>query len=277
MFSYLLNKTDNTILVLGVYAHIAHRDWESDADLAYFGINPEQCHDIAYQLVFGETGENLNVVLGGGRVKFVPNTTVDDEGRPGERLDGRNLIQNWLDQKAHRNQTAQYVWNRNLLLGVSDDTDYLLGLFESGHCEYNLDANKETEPTLEEMTEAAIKVLNKGENGFFLFVEGGRIDHAHHGTLAKKSLDETSEFSKAIQKAVDLLGTEDTLIVVTSDHSHTLTISGYPERGNDILGFAGMSDEDNMPYSTLSYANGPSYQVAENGTRYNLTDDDTRK
>lgn len=59
-----------------------------------------------------------------------------------------------------------------------DDTDYLMGLFEQGDCRYNLDIASENiahkEPTLTEMVDKAIDILNKDENGFFLFVEGGR-------------------------------------------------------------------------------------------------------
>ncbi|KAK9501670.1 hypothetical protein O3M35_012353 [Rhynocoris fuscipes] len=121
---------------------------------------------------------------------------------------------------------------------------------------YNLDADRSKEPTLAEMTEAAIKVLNKNKNGFALFVEGGKIDLGHHATLATKALDETIELSKAVRVAMSLTDPSDTLIVVTADHAHTMTLSGYPARGADILKFAGKSEMDNMPYSILSYANG---------------------
>jgi len=59
---------------------------------------------------------------------------------------------------------------------------------------------------------------------------------AHHETKAHISLDEAAEFAKAVQVAVNLTDEADTLIVVTSDHSHTMTISGYPARGNPIFG-----------------------------------------
>jgi alkaline phosphatase len=68
------------------------------------------------------------------------------------------------------------------------------------------------------------------------FKTGGRIDHGHHDTQAHLALDETVEFAKAIQAAVDLTDERNTLIVVTADHAHTLSISGYPTRGNDIFG-----------------------------------------
>lgn len=180
-----------------------------------------------------------------------------------------------MDLKSARKARYQYVTDRNSLLNVSPKTDYLLGLFSDDHLPYHLDADEET-PTLAEMTEAAIKVLEGGRKGFFLFVEGGRIDHAHHATLAKKSLDETVELSKAVERALELTDERETLIVVSSDHAHTMSLAGYPVRGNDILGTAG-TGTDGLPYSTLSYANGPGYKKEENGSRHNLSNDDMRK
>ena len=64
---------------------------------------------------------------------------------------------------------------------------------------------------------------------------GGRIDHAHHATLAKRALEETLVMSDAVQKVLDLTSEEDTLVVVTADHSHTLTLQGYSRSNTDIL------------------------------------------
>lgn len=99
---------------------------------------------------------------------------------------------------------------------------------------------------------------------------GGRIDQGHHDNLAHKALDETIEFAEAVQMADSMVG-PDTLILITADHAHTMAFAGYPSRGNDILGFGG-TGKDGWPYSTLTYANGPSYRI-----RYNMTDDDRRK
>lgn len=256
----------------GAYAHVANREWESDFNVRNYSQDPAQCDDIARQLVFGETGQNFNVVLGGGRAKFLPFDVQDEEGDFGERMDGVNLVDEWLEGK--KGKRASYVWNRRQLLQKSRTADYLLGLFESSHCEYNLERDKTTEPSLAEMTEAAIRVLDQGNNGFFLFVEGGRIDHAHHATLAQKSLDETAQFSEAIQKAMQLTNKRDTLIVVTSDHSHTMSFSGYAQRGNDIFGTAG-NGRDDIPYATLSYANGPGYTgTDDDGRRLDPAGDD---
>jgi alkaline phosphatase len=113
------------------------------------------------------------------------------------------------------------------------------------------------------MTEAAIKRLQQDEDGFVLMVEGGRIDHAHHEGNAARSLEDYVAFDAAIKKALELTSRDDTLIVATADHSHTFAITGYPKRGNPILGLAVdvdgevMLGSDGKPYTTLSYANGP--------------------
>lgn len=135
-------------------------------------------------------------------------------------------------------------------------------------------ARPDSQPTLSQMTETAIRMLQKESNGFVLFVEGGLIDISHHQNMAHISLNETVEFANAIDVALSMTSEEDTLIVVTADHSHTMTISGYPTRGFDILGLFGRSADD-LPYSTISYANGPGYKPdTEFGTRYNLSIDD---
>ncbi|KAL1482710.1 hypothetical protein MTO96_033611 [Rhipicephalus appendiculatus] len=64
----------------------------------------------------------------------------------------------------------------------------------------------------------------------------GRIDHAHHENRAKLVLQETLEFDEAVNETVRVLPENETLIVVTADHSHTMTIAGHPSRGTNILG-----------------------------------------
>lgn len=128
---------------------------------------------------------------------------------------------------------------------------------------FNTDRDSSKEPSLAEMTESALRILQKGTQGFFLFVEGGKIDMAHHKTLAHKALDETAEFSKAIQKAVEMTREDDTLIIVTSDHAHTMSYAGYAQRGSDVFGYAGRAGDDQL-YTILSYANGPGFKKSDN-------------
>ncbi|XP_055844033.1 alkaline phosphatase-like [Episyrphus balteatus] len=256
----------------GLFAHVGHRDYESDLNVKEHDQDPKICKDIADQLVTGNVGKKFNVILGGGTKRFLPNGTLDFNGNSGERLDGRNLIKEWVDSKKGITKT---VFNRDQLLEVDfDKTDYLLGLFSPKEMAYKTDADEAKDPSLEEMTEAAIEMLNKNKNGYFLFVEGARIDHGHHENLAHKALMETVELSKAVQKAIDITDSSDTLIVVSSDHGHTMSMSGYPTIGNNILGLSTeMSDVDGLPYTTLSYANGPSYyqHINDKKTRLDLT------
>lgn len=247
----------------GHYAHTANRDWENDAEIMSDNCDPRKLEDIAEQLVYSDIGQKLKVIMGGGRREFIGTEQRDDEHMPGLRNDKKNLIEEWKTARSQKGN-ASYVWNKQGLQTIDiEKTDYLMGLFESDHCHFTADIPKfgkqDDEPTLTEMVEVAIKMLQKEKDGFYLFVEGGRIDLAHHETWARKALTETEEFDKAIKLARGMTSEEDTLIVVTSDHSHTMTMTGYPDRGQDILGIAGTSDDDGLPFLTLSYANGPGY------------------
>lgn len=250
----------------GVYAHTANRDWESDADVTKANENPKMCQDIASQLINNDPGRKLKVIMGGGRNKFLPKGTVDEQGSKGERVDGVNLIHEWLLQKKRR--PAAYVSDRKGLMNVDfNNTEYLLGLFSPDHMDFNLEAKHEEQPSLAEMTTAAIEMLSKEKRGYFLFVEGARIDMAHHKSKAHLALDETVQFAEAVRLATELTNSRDTLIIVTADHSHTMTISGYAQRGNNILDFnTQKSNVDNLPYTTLMYANGPGATTRKNFT-----------
>jgi alkaline phosphatase len=97
-------------------------------------------------------------------------------------------------------------------------------------------SGKANEPALSEMTTKAIDILAKNKKGYFLMVEAGRIDHAHHAGNAYRALSETVALSDALRATLAKVDLNNTLVIVTADHSHTFTISGYPARGNPILG-----------------------------------------
>lgn len=257
------------------YAHSPNRDWESDAELSP-GAALAGFPDIARQLIDftvreakmnGHQSQGLEVAMGGGRSKFLTSKDQDpeDKGKFGERLQG-NLIQEWTKRG------GTFVYDQKEFAKIDPDkTGPVLGLFERSHMEYELERAKDTagEPSLTEMTEKAIQILEKSPQGFFLMIEGGRIDHGHHAGSAIRALNDAVELSRAVQKATELVG-DDTLIIVTADHSHAFTMSGYPTRGNPILGLVvGNEDatsrpaskpteaKDGKPYTTLGYANGP--------------------
>jgi alkaline phosphatase len=269
----------------GCYAHAPIRSWMDDSRMTEKAREAE-FPDIARQLIEFPYGDGLEVVLGGGRRHFTPKGMPDAEDPTvaGVRMDGRDLTKLWVEAR----EGSHYVWNRKQLLAIDQaKSRHLLGLFEPGHMKFEADRRSDAagEPSLAEMTDIAIELLSKDPDGFFLMVEGGRIDHGHHAGNAYRALTETIAMSDAVRVALEKTDPEDTLIVVTADHSHTLVISGYPKRGNPILGkVVTLSrtnegeneiahDANGKPYTTLSYANGPGYVVT--GERPDLTDIDT--
>jgi alkaline phosphatase len=255
------------------YGHSPDREWESDADL------PAEARaagfpDLARQLVEFSHGDGLEVALGGGRDAFLPKTAIDPEDakQRGARADGRDLTAEWLA----RRPGSAYVWNRAQLAAIDvARTDHLLGLFERSHMQFEADRALDAggEPSLAEMTAKAIALLSRNERGYFLMVEGGRIDHGHHAGNAWRALTDTIAFSEAVETALAATDASETLVLVTADHSHVLTIAGYPTRGNDILGVVATNDAlgepsglardgSGRPYTTLGYANGPGYPGA---------------
>lgn len=253
------------------YAHVPTRGWENDSDLPAEAV-AQGCRDIARQFVETPFGGPI-VALGGGRAEFMPTTATDpaDPDRHGKREDGRDLVAEW--QAAH--PQGAFVRNTQQLRAAAD-APRLFGLFDRGHMDFDhdRDTSPQGQPELAEMTRAAIRALSHDPDGYVLMVEGGRIDHANHYGNAFRALDETIALSRAVQAAIDATSADDTLIIVTADHSHTLNFVGYPVRGNPILGkvrgrssFDGKpgklaKDGTGLPYTTLGYANGPGYTGA---------------
>jgi alkaline phosphatase len=259
------------------YAKAPERNWEDISDLPEAAVTAG-CEDIALQLVNFENNlkqrfpdaTNINgieVMMGGGRRHFLPQKPASDNINEiglftGNRSDQRHLIDEWQAQYPG----GHYIENQAGFDAVDPaKTNKLLALFEASHMRYEADRlNDEAgEPSLSEMTDKAIDILDNNEKGFFLLVEGGRIDHAHHAGNAFNALTDTIEFARAVEVALEKTNAEDTLIIVTADHSHVFTMAGYPKRGNPILGkVINIGEEtpahanDGKPYTTLGYANG---------------------
>ncbi|XP_062140007.1 alkaline phosphatase, tissue-nonspecific isozyme [Drosophila sulfurigaster albostrigata] len=214
--------------------------------------------DIGRQLIEDAPGRHLDVILGGGLGKFAS-----------ERTDGRDLLQQWHDANPQGCFARTLAELRNC--SIDPEAGRLLGIFSDSHMAYNLAASQE-QPRLCDMTAAAIEHLaaQQATNGFFVFIEGGRIDHGHHETRAGYALDEMLEFDAAIETALRLTNVQETLIVVTADHSHTLSMAGYASRGTSILGMdQSQRDLDGVPYSTLNYAIGKWQSLNKAGKREN--------
>lgn len=263
------------------YAHTPSRDWENDTQLR--GPLSEGCKDIASQLIDWPHGDGFEVVLGGGRGNFITKENADPEyeGRNGWRGDGRDLTAEW----AAKSDEHVFVYNQAGFDAVDfSSSAKVLGLFEPSHMLYELDREKGKgdEPDLTQLTIAAIDRLSQDEKGYVLLVEAGRVDHAHHAGNAKRALEETVVLEQAVAAALEKVDLDETLIIVTADHSHTFTIAGYAARGNPILGKSATGigtftkGADGKPYTTLGYINGPGAVCGKDGCfRDDLTDVDT--
>lgn len=242
-----------------VYAKTANRDWEDNSKL------PEGCtaqEDIAAQLIAQMKAGVVDIALGGGRRHFLPKDVKGEEGKGGKRTDGRNLIE---EAKA---LGAQYVWNDETFNGLGDIGNApVLGLFEASHMKYETD--RSGEPSLTELTAAAIKGLSKNDNGFYLMVEAGRVDHANHDGNLYRTLTDGDMFAQAIAMADELTDDADTLIIVTADHEHAIAFNGYCGRGSPVTGLCfdvdkkgvkhtdkPLTGDDGKPYTVVGYLNG---------------------
>lgn len=288
------------------YAKSPDRNWEDPSEMPQ-GALKQGCEDIASQLTEyqsninrrykGANSDGIEVVMGGGSRHFLPKKSANVESQSstsGQRPDGRNLIAEWRRQYPN----GVYMDSRADFDSLDfNKAERVFGLFNKTHLRFDANRKSKTikEPSLSEMTEKALQVLSKNSKGFFLLVEAGRIDHAHHAGNAYNALSDTIALSQAVQVALDKTSEKDTLIIVTADHGHVFTMAGYPKRGNPILGKVVSNGNtkpqlasDNLPYTTLGYANGLGHRHlgsstnADNGYnhvgvvgRANLTEVDT--
>jgi alkaline phosphatase len=170
-------------------------------------------------------GVEIEVLLGGGARHFVPRgSRASDELRGmAPALDGESRRSDNRDLIAEARSRGYAIAGNVAALTQASAATKLLGLFSSGHLPYVLDSDADDMagvPRLVEMTEAALAVLERHEGGFFLMVEGGRIDHAGHQNDAGTMLHETLAFDEAVGAGMRFQDDHpDTLIIVTADHA----------------------------------------------------------
>lgn len=230
------------------YAHSPERLWESDL-MRYPNAYLHGCDSIAKQLIENAFPAGLDIALGGGDI----------------------MLSSHYDRFKQQFSGGKIVRNQQELLSLTPDLSVrpILGVFANSHMAYEVDRSKsenQSQPSLMEMAEQALLHLQtkeklNGEN-YLLVVEGARIDQAHHAGNAARALSETAMLAETVQRLDELTSDEDTLIIVTADHSHNFVMAGYPKRGNPILATSkNQLDEevlanDGLPYTTLGYANG---------------------
>jgi alkaline phosphatase len=198
---------------------------------AGFAVNQE--HRSAYEQIAPQYLGRVDVLLGGGREAF----------DPASRTDQHNLIGDYL-------QHGYTHWSRRLQVVSGAAPARVLGLFNTGHLPYVIDQRQSAElreriPKLAEMTRAALRSLDQGPHGFFLMIEGGRIDHAAHANDAAGVLWEQLAFDDAVGEVLVFMAErDDTLLVITTDHGNSnpgLNSMGGSSGGSDAC-FARLCD-----------------------------------
>ena len=162
-------------------------------------------NEIAEQQVYLD----IDVVFGGGKKYLIPNA------QGGARTDGENLID------LLRSRGYEIVETRNEMLETK--AKKVWGLFAEDAMSYEYDREMFTpaQPALAEMTQEAIEILSKNEKGFFLFVEGSKIDWASHANDPIGVIGDVLAFDDAVRVALDFASRDKkTLVLAFSDHGN---------------------------------------------------------
>lgn len=260
-----------------VYAKTANRNWEATA--------PEGCTDIAIQAIEAMEAGTLDVLLGGGARNFVPTGVKTVHDGDSSRKDDLDLV-------ARAEAAGAHFVSDLAGLEAAEAGAPMLGLFTNSDMSYETE-RPETEPSVADMTVAAIKAMEGNEDGFYLMVEGGRVDHANHAGNANRAFMDGVAFAEAVARADEMTNDEDTLIIVTADHEHAIAFNGYCGRGTPITGLCmgvnrdgvehtgePMLADDGKPYSVVGYLNGAGSVLTEQadgsyfGTRPTVTQEE---
>ncbi len=153
----------------------------------------------------------VDVILGGGRRFFSPDS----------RKDGKDLT------AAFRAAGYAHAENREQLQAQAPAAKRMLGLFSGSHMPYTVDHRHsdtalKLAPTLAEMTDAALAILERQNKPFLIQIEGARVDHAAHANDAAGLLWDQIAFDEAIEMVLRFAeGRSGTLVVITSDHGNS--------------------------------------------------------
>jgi alkaline phosphatase len=255
------------------FAHLCQRDGENT---------------IASQLVpegngsNAKLGDGIDVILGGGWQHFLPK----EDPRGSSRNDTRDLFAEM------RAKGYAVIGRASELAATNQPIGKLLGLFNRSQLNYDFDRVGTTEPSLAEMTNRAIDLLQRNANGYLLIVEGGRIANAMDSSLARRALQEGRAFDDAIAVALDKIKELDpdfrnTTVVVTADHDHTMVMNGNAtpagrtiEARPGILGLLrnyndptqAANDASGRPFTTLVFGTGEKRIKGARSTAPPLTD-----
>ena len=240
----------------------------------------------------------LRVLLGGGRKWFLPATTpgsarntANDYVLPAELAQAWGVARGASDPNRDLIgdfEAAGFTYTANAaqLRAIPAGTDRLLGLYAFSNMNVALDKIAKRrgtsrvvddfgfpdQPMLDEMTDAALNVLNRNPNGFVLMIEAASIDKQAHNMDTDRWILETIEFDRAVERVRRfVLANPDTLAVVTADHecagvniigASTVTNSSLRQRASDGGGATRLRDEVVGTYDAAGF---PYYKILADG------------
>ena len=237
----------------------------TDATPAAFFAHTRRRSELAYIAAQSLTPERApDVYMGGGLEKFQPQSVQGSA-----RRDDRDLI-------AEAKTLGYNVVTTRAEMKAAP-AGKLLGLFRPGNMNVYLDREilrdpgvlrtYTDQPTLWEMTETALASLEKAPNGFFLMVEGASIDKQEHPMDWQRAVYDTIELDKAVGAAKRwAAGRGDTLIVVTADHNHSMSVIGTHDRDKSA-GRAGNGVYDAAGFPNFVDTNGDGFPDSVNPSR----------
>ncbi|WP_051404956.1 alkaline phosphatase [Bacillus cihuensis] len=207
--------------------------------------------DIAPQLL--ENG--VDVLLGGGK-KYFPESLLKDAKEDGYK----------------------FVSDKKQLQNVKK-TDKLIGLFAEDGMAPELDRDETNQPSLAEMTESAIDVLQQDKDGFFLMVEGSQIDWAGHDQDAAWAMKDSEAFEKAVEEALEFAKKDrNTLVVVAGDHdTGGMSVGGYGKGDTKLEVLHNVTATGDFMESKLNSDRSNVKEVVKEYTKLNLTDVEAEK
>lgn len=207
-----LNGKSTGIVVTCQFPHATPADFSAHTP------DRDKYFDISKQMVYN----NINVVFGGGTNYLSPKRRYDKE----------DLV-NVLKQKNYK-----YITTYQDFTNVNTSDSLVWGLFAPDALPNDLDRDKNAIPSISQMTRKAIDVLSQNKNGFFLMVEGSKVDWAAHNNDPVGIVTEFLAFDEAVKEAIDF-ATKDgsTAVIVCSDHGNSGISIGGPasKHGYDTL------------------------------------------
>ncbi|MEU6701225.1 alkaline phosphatase [Pseudonocardia sp. NPDC046786] len=226
------NTLDETLGVLAQQAGkgvglISTRDIANATPAGFASSVPDR--DLQSEIAGQYLDNGIDVLLGGGESFFLPAGTAGEHcaAEETDRTDGRDLFADYA--------AAGYTVARDRDQLLAADADRLLGVFECTDMNYDRERTP-VEPTLAEMTDAALATLSRDDDGFFLMVEGGMIDPAAEDNDGANAMGDTIALDRAVERVLEFAqGRDDTLVVVTADHEAGGMALVFEERAEETF------------------------------------------